>query len=98
MTAKVVIHLDAEALASRVSIPAGAVLADAEGRSAVWLVDPQTMKVSRVPVELGDFSGDSVEVVSGLEPGQEIAVSGVHNLRDGMEVRRYQGTPGRRGE
>jgi membrane fusion protein, multidrug efflux system len=55
----------------------------------VWRVDPGTMKVSRADVVLGELSGDSVEIRSGLSPGDQIAVSGVHQLRDGMVVRRF---------
>jgi len=68
------------------SIPANAVLADEQGNSTVWKVDPTTMTVSRANIQLGDMSGDQVRVLSGLNPGDRIATSGVHNLRDGMQV------------
>jgi RND family efflux transporter MFP subunit len=68
------------------SIPANAVLADAQGNSTVWKVDPTTMTVSRANIQLGDMSGDQVRVLSGLNQGDRIATSGVHNLRDGMQV------------
>jgi len=69
-----------------VSIPATAVLADAQGKSTVWLVDPATMTVSRATVQLGDLTGDRVRVIGGLSQGDRIATSGVHNLREGMQV------------
>ena len=46
-----------------------------------------TMQVSRTRVELGTFSGAEIRILSGLERGDRVAVSGVHNLREGMEVR-----------
>jgi RND family efflux transporter MFP subunit len=68
------------------SIPANAVLADAAGNPTVWQVDPDTMTVSRTLVQLGDVSGSQVRVVGGLNPGDRIATSGVHKLREGMQV------------
>ena len=41
-------------------------------------------------VELGALSGENVTVTSGLSTGDWIAVSGVHQLREGMRVRRYE--------
>ena len=68
------------------SIPANAVLSDEQGNSTVWKVDPATMTVSRAEIQLGDMSGNQVRVVGGLSPGDRIATSGVHNLREGMQV------------
>jgi len=89
MTAKAILELPSTETGASLSIPAQAV-ADDEGDSPyVWRVDPGTMKVSRADVVLGELSGDSVEIRSGLSPGDQIAVSGVHQLRDGMVVRRF---------
>ena len=68
------------------SIPANAVLADADGNSTVWKVDPDTMTVSSAMIQLGDVSGSQVRVLAGLNPGDRIATSGVHKLREGMQV------------
>ncbi len=73
-----------------IQIPARAALADEEGRAYVWKVDPTSMQVSRSAVELGELSGDSVTVTTGLASGDWIAVSGVHQLREGMRVRRFK--------
>ena len=92
MTAKVIVTVPAD-LAQDVAaftVPADAVLADEDGNPLVWLVDESSMTVSRAPVVLGELSGTDVEIVSGLVGGDVIAVSGVHNLRDGMLVRRLE--------
>ena len=68
------------------SIPANAVLADADGNPTVWKVDPSTMTVSSAMIQLGDVSGNQVRVMAGLNPGDRIATSGVHKLREGMQV------------
>ena len=41
--------------------------------------------------ELLSLSGADVAVLSGLAAGDTIAVSGVHHLRAGMEVKRFEG-------
>lgn len=69
-----------------VVVPANAVIGDEQGNSTVWKVDPESMTVSRVPVELGELAGTDVRVLSGLNAGDRIATSGVHNLREGMQV------------
>jgi RND family efflux transporter MFP subunit len=92
MTATVRIHLQPDNLAvtgqSGISIPASAAITDETGEAFVWLVDPGSMTVERHPVKLGSVSGNRVFVSSGLSSGQQIAISGVHQLRDGMLVRR----------
>jgi RND family efflux transporter MFP subunit len=92
MTARVIVTVPAD-MAGEVAVfavPADAVIADEGGNPLVWLVDEASMTVSRAPVVLGELSGTDVEIVSGLASGDVIAVSGVHNLRDGMLVRRLE--------
>jgi len=92
MTATVRIHIKPDSPAatglSSVSIPASAAITDETGQAFVWVVDPAAMTVKRTPVQLGDLSGSRVFVTSGLAAGQQIAISGVHRLRDGMLIRR----------
>jgi multidrug efflux system membrane fusion protein len=73
-------------LGSGVLVPASAVLRDAGGEQVVWVIGSD-QSVSRRPVQLGEATGGSIEVVSGLQPGDRIAVAGVTFLRDGMKVR-----------
>ena len=89
MTAEVSIDIPEDALgaSAAVWIPAVAVLADDAGNATVWNVDAATMQVIRTIVEVGTLSGADIRILSGLEQGDRIAVSGVHNLREGMEVR-----------
>jgi multidrug efflux pump subunit AcrA (membrane-fusion protein) len=49
------------------------------------------MEVHRNPVELGEMTGSMVLVMSGLSSGDEIAISGIGQLREGMRVRRFGG-------
>lgn len=87
MTARVRVIIDPE---RAWSVPATAAQADESGQAYVWKVDSTTMTVSREPVELGELAEDRVRLMSGVEEGDMIAVSGVAQLRDGIEVRKYE--------
>jgi RND family efflux transporter MFP subunit len=70
-------------------VPARAVAADEAGHSFVWVVDPATMVVARRGVQTGSLSGDELEILEGLQAGDWVATSGVAQLREGMQVRRF---------
>ncbi|MCP3960488.1 MAG: efflux RND transporter periplasmic adaptor subunit [bacterium] len=89
MTARVTLAAPAKA-EDGVKIPSGAAVADDSGKPYVWKVDESSMTVSKAPVVLGELSGADVAVTSGLAPGDVIAVSGVHHLRAGMEITRFE--------
>ena len=67
-------------------LPVGAVVADTDGKPYVWLVDQEAMKVSKLPVQVGQITGDRIVVSDGLQLGQAIAMSGVHMLTEGTVV------------
>lgn len=91
MTAKVILQVNTEELkdagVSGFMIPAAATAVDEQSNAFVWRIDPDTMQVSRITVTLGEMAGANVRVLSGLAQGDRIAVSGVHHLREGMQVR-----------
>ncbi|MFT5695457.1 MAG: RND family efflux transporter MFP subunit [Myxococcota bacterium] len=92
MTASVQVNVlpGASAAANTIQIPSNAAVADEQGKAYVWKIDPSSMQVSRSSVELGGLTGESVAVASGLSTGDWIAVSGVHQLREGMRIRRHE--------
>jgi multidrug efflux pump subunit AcrA (membrane-fusion protein) len=45
------------------------------------------MQVSRAPVTLGEMTGGNIRVLSGLQDGDRIAISGAAHLQEGMKVR-----------
>jgi RND family efflux transporter MFP subunit len=68
-------------------IPAAAVFADETGNSRVWTVNLDTMTVHERQVETGSLSGASyISIISGIEPGETIAVTGVTQLRENMKI------------
>ena len=89
MSATVTVHIptDIEGLETAVQIPANAIVGGNEGGAYVWKVDDDSMTVSLAPVTAGRLSGAEIEVITGLESGDRIAVSGVQHLADGMKIR-----------
>ena len=86
MTAKLVLTGLRTTAADDFLLPVGAVIADTQANPYVWLVDPESMTVSKLPVEVGQITGDRIVVTGGVEGGQAIAMSGVHLLDEGTEV------------
>src|SRR5262249_26443885 len=87
MTASVtVMYRRARILGNQIRVPISAVLKEASGEQVAWVVGPGDT-VARRPVKLGSVAGGGVEITSGLQPGDRIAVAGVTFLRDGMKVR-----------
>ncbi|QFY88339.1 efflux RND transporter periplasmic adaptor subunit [Magnetovirga frankeli] len=68
-------------------IPLKAVLVEADGQPKVWVVDPETDKVSLRAIQVGDVRDSHVVVQQGLKAGERIASAGIHQLREGMQVR-----------
>ncbi|KPK15827.1 MAG: hypothetical protein AMJ62_08305 [Myxococcales bacterium SG8_38] len=86
MTAKLVLTGLRTTEAEDFLVPVAAVIADAQREPFVWLVDPESMRVSKKPVEVGAVTGDKIVVKSGLRGGEAIAMSGVHLLTEGRQV------------
>ncbi|MBP8131299.1 MAG: efflux RND transporter periplasmic adaptor subunit [Candidatus Hydrogenedentes bacterium] len=89
MTAQVRIQSESPAGSLEpVRIPAAAV-SGTEGGAApyVWVIDADTSRCARREVRLGAISGDSVEILEGLNTGEVVATAGVSQLREGLPVR-----------
>jgi RND family efflux transporter MFP subunit len=68
-------------------VPQSAVIYQGEDRF-VYVPQEQdgNLVAMRQPVELGLEQGTDVEILSGLEPGQEIIVAGIQRLGDGVPI------------
>lgn len=87
MTATVTVYYHrANILGTRVFVPIAAIMQDSSGEQIVWIIG-EDQRVSRRPVKIGQASGGRIEIIDGLEPGDHIAVAGVHSLREGLQVR-----------
>jgi multidrug efflux pump subunit AcrA (membrane-fusion protein) len=61
-----------------------------QGQSSVWVLDPAQMTLKAQPVQIAGADGNEVVIAAGLSPGQEVVVAGVHVLKAGQKVQRYQ--------
>jgi len=59
---------------------------DSENRS-VWVYNSDTHRLSKRAVTIGELQGDTLQVTSGLNEGEQIVAAGVHAIKEGMEVR-----------
>lgn len=88
-TATVALAVPSRLQGGGVHLPLNA-LVEQGGKSAVWILDPKAMTVSRQLVTTAEVNGNIVLVASGLRPGQEVVTAGVHVLTQGQKVRRLQ--------
>lgn len=64
-------------------------LVEAQGKTAVWLLDTASMTVRTQPIQVAGAEGSLAVVIGGLAPGQEVVTAGVHVLTAGQKVKRY---------
>jgi RND family efflux transporter MFP subunit len=78
---------------SEIFIPAHAVLEDAKGRYAYVVTEQQNNLgiVKRRDVVTGTLSSLGLEIVSGLQRGENLVVAGMSKMYDGLEVRTNAG-------
>jgi len=94
MTATVTVNLP-HTISDRgeqVWVPVDAVVADNKLDARVWVLDPQTMTVHSTSVKIGRMEGSRIEVISGLQGGEEIVSVGASYLTEGMPVTRMTAT------
>ena len=74
---------------SGIAVPQLAVGEDPAGNFVFVLNDhgDGTGQVERRAVEVGDFVGGGLQILSGLEVGEKVVTAGVRRLSDGMEVK-----------
>ncbi len=87
MTATVTLtYQRARILGVRTLAPIAAIVEESSGASVVWVIGADQVVERRV-VKTGEPTGNRVEILEGLQPGDRIAVAGVSFLRAGMKVR-----------
>ena len=69
-----------------VEVPASA-LTKADGRPAVWVVDPKSLTVALRNVDVLRYDPATVVISHGLETGDIVVTAGVQTLRPGQKVR-----------
>jgi RND family efflux transporter MFP subunit len=76
---------------SGIELPTSALIR-ADGKVAVWVVDPQASTVSMRNIEVQAQDPARVQVRSGLKEGDLVVTAGVHALRPGQKVRLLETT------
>lgn len=76
----------------RIMLPVEAVFAAEDqplenDQQFVWKYDPDSQKVSRTAVTVGELTTDGIVVTSGLTQGEQVIAAGVHFLKEGQKVR-----------
>jgi multidrug efflux pump subunit AcrA (membrane-fusion protein) len=72
-----------------IKLPTSAFRQDGKS-SAVWVLDTASMTVKSQPVVIATADGNDVVVASGLQPGMQVVVAGVHVLSPGQKVSIYK--------
>jgi RND family efflux transporter MFP subunit len=80
-------HVAASAVTAT-RLPESALLRDAP-QTQVFVVDPQSLKVSLRDIEVAPDTDDRWIVRGGLQPGERVVTAGVHSLKEGQTVRIY---------
>ena len=65
-------------------------VANANGQSAVWVLDTAAMTVRQQPIVVATADGNDVLVASGLKAGEVVVTAGVHVLTPGQKVRLFK--------
>ena len=71
-------------------IPQSIISENAEGQQYVYIVidkNENKAKAQRVIIETGKTDGDLIEIISGLENGNEIIDEGARSVKDGQDVK-----------
>ncbi len=80
------VYVQDTGLQAALSLPLSAIQRGAQGRTAVWVVDPGTGRVKSRPVQLGRYGETDVPVLGGLDGGDWVVGAGGHLLREGQPV------------
>ena len=64
------------------TVPSRSVMVDNDGKNFVYSVDETGEKAQKKYITTGRLMGSSMEVLSGLKPGETVVVSGQHKLSD----------------
>ncbi len=78
---------------NQLNVPLTAIGIEGELTTFVWVVDKQTMKVSKRTIILGDDIGEAIQVLDGLMAGEKIIAAGISYLSEGMTVRPWLTKP-----
>lgn len=79
------ISIDAGEIPDAIVVPAAALLSSDDGGDKVMLAGSDGLSHER-PVKIGVHSGDSVQILSGVKPGEQVITEGALGLDDKVKV------------
>lgn len=69
-------------------LPASAIFTgDDPTKTYVWVINESTATLTRQEVEAGELTSYGILILSGLSPGEMVAVKGVHSVDEGQKIR-----------
>ncbi|GIU13581.1 hemolysin secretion protein D [Shewanella sp. MBTL60-112-B2] len=69
-------------------LPASAITKrDSDGQHIVWAYNPELGKVNQHQVTLGKVTSDGIEIVNGINVGDQVVVAGVQYLSEDLQVK-----------
>lgn len=75
-------------------VPASAVFTppttELDGERYVWVYYANDQTVELRAVTIGEMTNQGLQILSGIEPGDQVVTAGVHQLTDGQKVRPWQ--------
>lgn len=72
-----------------IAVPISSVGYNPAGKAFIWTIDQDTMLASKVLVKTGEMAENLIEVFGPLQEGEVLATSGIHHIREGMQVRAW---------
>jgi multidrug efflux pump subunit AcrA (membrane-fusion protein) len=80
------VSMTSKTAANALIVPAQALVSDEEGKKSVLVVGSDGVAHKR-EVETGIQTSDSVQIVSGLKPGEQVVSVGAYGLPDNTKVK-----------
>ncbi len=86
MTASFILRTPLTEEVQVMAVPSQSVAFDADGKAFLWVINENQQAVKQT-VEVGGTSQGNIEVLKGLNPGDEIIIKGASKVQEGMLVR-----------
>lgn len=87
--ATVTISGDANTMPVVLGVPVNAIMTGNDDKLFVWVLDNETMRISKKQVMVGPMTAGWVVVLNGLVPGQKVVSAGVSQMTEGLLVRPF---------
>ncbi len=80
------VSITAKTVPNALAIPVSAVLTESDGQTSVMVVKADSRAYSQ-KVKTGIQQGATIQIISGLQPGEQVIVSGQYGLPDKTKVK-----------